>query len=214
MYRICRMLLAILLAYAAQTTILPYFKMWGSVPDLLLCVLISLSIHAGEASGRIFPRIFAGLCLGLFVSLILEATYRGTPGLTTVIHVVAGLYAALTPAYLNKQLEQRAIGKKARKRLHLAIPSLLIAIGSMASETLHVAYSYLSGVDLTFFHLFRIIYATVISFGIGLIGHRFLSQWVDRPFHATGIAKWIMRRRSKGKPVKSPQTGASPDLPL
>lgn len=211
MYRICRMLLAILLAFAAQTTILPYFKMWGSVPDLLLCVLLSLAIHAGETSERTIPRIYAGLCLGLFASLILEATYRDAPGLTTVIHVVGALYAALMPAYLSKHLDLKAMGKKARKRLQSIIPSLLIAVGAMASEALHVAYTYLSGVDLTFFHLFRILYATVLAFGIGLIGHRLLAQWVDRPFQATGIGKWLNKRRSKGKPIKTSPTNASPN---
>ena len=211
------MLLAILLAYTVQTTILPYFKMWGSVPDLLLCVLLSLAIHVGETSERTISRIFAGLCLGLFVSLILEATYRDAPGLTTVIHVVGGLYAALTPAYLKKHLDLKAMGKKARKRLQSIIPSLLVAGGAMISEALHVAYTYLSGVDLTFFHLFRIIYATVLAFGIALVGHRLLAQWVDRPFQAAGIVKWLNKRRSKGKPIKAsqktPPANASPETP-
>lgn len=213
MFRICKMLLALLIAYAAQTTLLPYFKMWGSVPDLLLCTLISLSIHAGETSERAILRIFMGLCFGLFVSLILEATYRGAPGLTTVIHVVAGVYAAVTPVHVYKRLEQRAMGKKARKRLQAVIPSLLIAGGALASEALHVAYIYLTGVDLTFLHLFRIVYSTVTAFALGLVGHRLLAQWVERPFESMGIVKWLNKRRSKGKPVAAPQKDASPTAP-
>ena len=105
MRRVARAGCAVMLSYLLQATVLPYLKVRGAQPELILVVLFGL----GGALG-----MYGGLCAGLSAALILETVGGNIPVFSTVFCAGAGIFGA----FVTKRLDAISLpGNRGRERM-------------------------------------------------------------------------------------------------
>lgn len=167
MRRAARAGCAVLLAYLLQSTVLPYLKVRGVEPELILVVLFGLGASLG---------MYGGLCAGLSAALILETAGGNIPVFSTVFCVGAGVFGAFTAKRLN---ELSLPGNRGRERmLRRYAPKAAVALLVLAKELLYIIYFFLTGVTISGIHIFRTVFSAVEAGAIALLVLPLVSWWI------------------------------------
>ena len=119
--RVALVLVLLLTALLLQLTVLPLLGLPGATPDLLVVIVASLGLAAGEVRGAV-----AGFCAGLALDLVPPAD--GVLGLSAVVLTLVGYIAGLLGA------------RKDRSAVVTIGAVALLAAGSV------VAYAMLGGI--------------------------------------------------------------------
>ena len=147
MRRVARAGCAVMLSYLLQATVLPYLKVRGAEPELILVVLFGL----GGALG-----MYGGLCAGLSAALILETVGGNIPVFSTVFCAGAGIFGS----FVTKRLDAISLpGNRGRERmLRRYAPKAAVALLVLAKELLYIVYFFLTGVTISGIHIFRMVF--------------------------------------------------------
>lgn len=156
---------AVMLSYLLQATVLPYLKVRGAQPELIVVVLFGLGGTLG---------MYGGLCAGLSAALILETVGGNIPVFSTVFCVGAGVFGAFTA----KKLDELSLpGNRGRERmLRRYAPKAAVALLVLAKELLYIVYFFLTGVSIGGVHIFRMVFSAVEA-GVIALAVLPLVQW-------------------------------------
>ncbi|GHU67686.1 hypothetical protein FACS1894184_07990 [Clostridia bacterium] len=195
-WRTGRKTVVILAAYLIQVAVLPYFKIAGVMPDLMLGVLVALAASMAQREHRVPWRALLGATVGLGSALILEVTRKEPAGLTTVVCVLFGAGACLIPPAVERRLPPGRFSVKRRARIMQFLPCVMIGAAALLKESLMVVYFYLRGVSIGFTHIWRVLLALVLNLGMGFGGYHLLIRWVYCMPGETWVAKAMQRRQA------------------
>lgn len=188
MRRVFRAVFMVLLAYLVQATILPYFKIAHMMLDLLSITLYTI----GYAFG-----LYGGLMAGGLAALIMEVSAGDLAGLISVFCVLAGAFGAWTTIRLRSF---RIAGKRRREqRVKQFAPMVAIALFVMAKELVYVGYFYITGMDMTFWHIMKAVIAGLYAGGVSLVLLPLIYNFLVRSPEETMLAKWAQKRKDKNK---------------
>lgn len=146
MIRFILVLIQILLFFLLQSTVMPAFALAGTVPDLLLILVITVAYTRGRISGML-----TGLCAGLLTDLF----FNDIIGVCALFYLTIGYCAG----FARKIYEEKDYG----------FPILLIAAGEfLYSFACYVVYFLLRSrteIGFYFFHLIlpRMIYTVLVA---------------------------------------------------
>lgn len=205
MRRALRVTAAVLLAYLIQATMLPYFKVNGVMLDLMSITLITVGFSRGA---------YVGFTGGLLAALLMEVATGDLAGLTAVSCISAGAYGA----WLAKRVrEYTKVGNRRQERLVKQL-SPMAAAGLFVGlkDAVYVIYFYLTGVDIVFIHIFKVVISVVETALISLLFMPLLNGFLLRKREETLLFKWIVKRRARGKtgrPAPGKPPHADPPLP-
>lgn len=202
MRTILRIVFVILLAFLLQSTLLPYLRIAGMLPDVITITLFTVGFSLG---------LYYGLMTGVFCALIMEVASGELPALISVICLLAAALGAISVKRIDRiQMPGR---RGVERRVKQLAPMILIALFVMAKELLYSAYFYLVGMRLSLMHLMRPIAGGLYTGVSALLVFPVVSGFLLRKPEDTMVARWQKRRREKkeAKPVK-PTAGA--DVPV
>lgn len=167
MRRVARAGCAVMLSYLLQATVLPYLKVRGAQPELILVVLFGL----GGALG-----MYGGLCAGLSAALILETVGGNIPVFSTVFCAGAGIFGA----FVTKRLDAISLpGNRGRERmLRRYAPKAAVALLVLSKELLYIIYFFLTGVTISGIHIFRMVFSAVEAGVIALAVLPLVNWWI------------------------------------
>lgn len=167
MRRVARAGCAVMLSYLLQATVLPYLKVRGAQPELILVVLFGL----GSALG-----MYGGLCAGLSAALILETVGGNIPVFSTVFCAGAGIFGA----FVTKRLDAISLpGNRGRERmLRRYAPKAAVALLVLSKELLYIVYFFLTGVSIGGVHIFRTVFSAVEAGVLALAVLPLVQWWV------------------------------------
>ena len=195
MRKALRVTFAVLFVYLLQTTVLPYFKINGVMLDLLAITMCCIGFSCG---------MYTGFTAGLFAALIMETVSGDLAGLTAVTYIGAGPFGA----WLRRRiLEFTRVGNRAQERaIKQFAPMVAFGFYVALKETIYLLYFYLTGVDIGFIHIFRVLFAglqtMLLSFLLLPLEHWYLTRRPEDTFLGRLVAK--RRKEKKGKPDKKP----------
>lgn len=199
MRKALRVVVAVLTAYLLQATVLPYFKINGVMLDLVSITLCSIGFAAGP---------YVGLTAGLFGALLLEVLGGDLSGYTAVYCIVAGGFGAWIAIRVRnfKRVGNRALEKLVKR----FAPMVAFGVFELAKETIYVIYFYLTGVDIVFIHIFRVLIAGLETMLFSLVLMPLIRGFVLRGPEDTLLAKWLRKRQAKSgpKPLEPEMTPA------
>ncbi|MDR1600308.1 MAG: hypothetical protein LBS11_10650 [Oscillospiraceae bacterium] len=195
-WRTGRKAFAIVAAYLIQVTVLPYFKVGGVSPDLVLCALVALAASMGGQGYRAPWRALVGGTVGLGAALLMEVTRKEPSGFTTVVCALAGAGACLVPAAVERRLPPGRFTRRRRERIMRFLPCVMIGAAALTKESLMVVYFYLRGVSISFTHIWRALLAALLNLGMGFAGYHLLIRWVYCMPGETWVAKAARRRQT------------------
>jgi len=181
MLRTAKVSLTILLVFIIQVTVLPDLMPWMIRLDLLLCILVSLAVACGRVESKTSWRILIGLLLGFYTALLLEAAGTETPGTTTVLFALSGVWGTTFPASVERRLAPRRLSSRTRRRILSLVPSVAVLSAVLLKEIVYAVSFYMIGVTLSSVHVMRIFFSSLLAFVVGLFGYPLLSAWVTRP---------------------------------
>ncbi len=194
----------ILLAYLFQATALTYFKVNGVTLDLVSVVLYTVGFSLG---------LYAGVTGGLLGALVMEVVSGDLPGVISVSCVAAGALGALVGKRVR---EFTRVGKRTQERLVKRFaPMVVVGLFVIVREAIYVVYFYLTGVDIVFMHISRMLIAGVFAALVAVPLLPVLYGFLTRKDEETFVAKWRRKQKTKGEakslsPVKPPPA-ASPE---
>ncbi|MDR0928394.1 MAG: hypothetical protein LBM74_01610 [Oscillospiraceae bacterium] len=198
MRRLLRVVLLVVLAFLIQSIVLPYLKLGGVQPDLLHVTLLAIGLCG---------RRYMAVTTGLFAALLLEVLSGDLPGLTAVLALAAPCFGLLASWWLGK-LEMP--GSRLREKLiRLAAPALSAGLFIAGQELIYLAYFYLTGMEIDFAHILRLLWAALLALLIALPVVPFVRGFVLRPADQTFIAKRREKRREKRKNRQARHTDKS-----
>ena len=186
MRRALRVLVAVLSAYLIQAIILPDFKIAGVMLDVITITLYACGFSLG---------MYAGIAAGLLGAMILETVGGDLAGLTSVLCVTAGVWGA----WVHRRLSAFSlVGNRRRERLIKRFtPMLAVGAFIVCKELLYLAYFYLTGVDIVFIHIFRVVFAGVLGAAASLALLPLWRFFLLRRAEDTLLARRIRRHREK-----------------
>lgn len=193
MRKVVRVIVGVLLAYLLQTTVLTHFKINGNMLDMVSIMLFSIGYALG---------LYAGLMAGLLEALILEVLSGDLPGLTAFLCVAAGAAGAWIAVMLRRV---EVAGNRGLERIIKRFgPMAMVGVFVIAKETIYVAYFYLTGMEVSGWHVWRIITAGLEAAIASILLLPLIFNMTRRRPEDTMIAKWKKRRRAKreAKPAK------------
>lgn len=196
LWQLWRVAFALVAAYVLQTTLLSYLRIGGVTPDLLLAAVVTLAASLCTSDDNIVWRALVGLIVGLFAALMVEATGKEPPGLTTAALGLSGAAACMLPGYVERNLHPGRWTPKARARIMAALPYIMICALSLGKEALMVVLFYLRGVAIQRIHMYRVLFAGALNLAAGMAGSRALTAWVECPPNNTWAARWLRRRET------------------
>ncbi|MDR1263298.1 MAG: hypothetical protein LBK46_07390 [Oscillospiraceae bacterium] len=191
-----RKAVAILAAYLLQTTVLPYAKIGGVTPDLVLCTLVTLAASMAQREHRVPWRALLGATVGLSVALIMEVSRKEPPGFTTVVCALAGVGSCLLPPAVERRLPPGRFTVKRRASIMRFLPCVMIGAAALLKESLTTVYFYLRGVSITYTHVWRVLLALALNLAVGFSGYHLLIRWVYCMPGETWLAKAMQRRQA------------------
>lgn len=203
MRKVVRIVIAVLLAYAVQATVLPYLRVGGVMLDVMLIVLCTI----GYAMGY-----YAGITSGLLAAVILEAVSGDLPGMISFVSVAAGGFGAWAAT------QARRISMPGRRGLEQNIkryaPMVTATVLEIGKETLYVAYFYLTGMSIAWLHIGRILLAGLMVGVSSLVLMPLVAGFIRRRREDTFIVRRLERRRrrkkDKAKPLEETSAGSTP----
>lgn len=200
MRRVVRIVIAVLLAYAVQATILPYFRLGGVMLDLITITLCTVGYTSGY---------YAGLTAGVFCALILETVGGDLPGIVSVSSVAAGVFGAWVASKMRafslpgmRGVEQNI------KRVAPMVAAMLV---SLAKEMIYLIYFYLTGMSITLPHIGRVLLAGLEVGVFSLVLMPVIAAFIRRSPEASFVGKRVRRRKAKREAaaVRSEERGKS-----
>jgi hypothetical protein len=198
MRRLLRVVLLVVLGFLLQSTVLPYFKVGGVQPDLMHVVLLAIGLCG-------MP--YMAVATGLFAALLLEVLSGDLPGLTAVLALGAPCFGLLAHWWLGKLALP---GSRLRERIiRLAAPVLSAGLFIAAKELIYLGYFYLTGTEIGFSHVLRLLWAAVLAMIIALPVLPYVRAFVLRPADQTFIAKRRAKRGEKRANRQAKQTDES-----
>lgn len=199
MRTVARVTVAVLLAYLIQATVLPYFRINGVMLDLIVITVFT----AGYTLGA-----YGGIMAGLFAALILESISGDLSGFMAAASVLSGAYGAYVAPKVRGYTK---VGNRRQERLVKRFtPMLAAGLFEVVKEAVYVVYFYLTGVDLAFFHFFRMVFSGIEVALCSVVLMPLLMWFYVRRPENTLAAKWLRRRREKNAPRPvSPKVAAA-----
>lgn len=199
MRKAARIVFALLLAYAVQATMLPYFRINGIILDAITVVLYT----AGFACG-----MYAGIVTGLFGALLLEVLSGDLPGLTAVMAVATGGFGYYMARWTSRYA--RKDNRRLERLIKGAAPVIAVGFLVLIREIIFLLYFYLTGAELQAMHIFRAVQCSFITMLCALLLIPVVSRFILRKAEDTWFAKWRKRRRNRKKPK---ELGLTIELP-
>ncbi len=200
MRKALRVTFSLLAAFLVQSTVLPYFKAGGVLLDLVTVALFT----AGYALGP-----YAGVTAGLFAALLMESLTGDLGGLAAVACVASGAVGAWAAARLKRYVRP---GNRLKERIVRQFgPMVLVGLFVMGKESVNVVYFYLTGVDVSFVHAFRVVFAGCWAALWSLLLIPALVRFLLRKPEETFVAKWAAKRRARVKPEPAAKKTAAPE---
>lgn len=140
----------VVLSYLLQATLLPFLKVRGAQLDLISLMLFALGSVLG---------MYGGICCGLGAALILESVGGNIAGFTTVFCVLAPVFGA----YVHKRMLDLSLpGNRGRERMIKRLaPKAAVFLFVAAKEAIYVTYFFLTGVNIEFIHVFRVVFTAL-----------------------------------------------------
>lgn len=198
-----RVVVVVLLAFLLQSTLLPLFKINGIIIDLMSIVLFSV--------GYVFG-LYPGLTAGVFSALIMESISGDLPGLTAVICVGAGGAGAWMG--MNIKGIERPGQRRLERRIKRYAPMVLICVFVMLKEFLYVAYFYLNGMEMSFYHIWQMIQSGVYTGAVALVVYPLLQWYLERKPGESLVARVKAKRSEKTSPKKIAKKEEAVALPI
>ncbi|MCL1964751.1 MAG: hypothetical protein FWF69_06795 [Firmicutes bacterium] len=201
MRKALRVTFVVLLAFLLQSTILAYFKAGGVMLDLMVITLCSVGYACG---------IYVGTTAGLLGALVMEALAGDLHGLMAVTCVCAGGYGAWIAGRLQAFTR---VGNRMQERLIKRFaPMLGVGLFIILKEGIYVVYFYLSGVEIAFVHIFRMVFAGIEAALASLLLLPLTYWFLLRSPKDTFFARWLAKREARIRP--KPVIPPSPARPL
>ncbi len=152
MRKAARTVVLLLFAYLIQSAMLPYLKINGVMLDLVSVTLYTIGFTYGY---------YAGAMAGLLAALVMEVVGGDLPGYISVACVLAGGFGAYVAVRVSRFTR---VGKRGLERaVKQFAPMVAVGIYVIAKEAVYVVYFYLTGVDIGFIHIFRMLLAGVLA---------------------------------------------------
>lgn len=205
MRKVARVVVAVVLSFLLQSTVLPYLKLGRVMLDLMSITLFTIGYALG---------LYAGVMGGLLGAMIMEVLGGNLPGLSAAACLAAGAFGAWMAMRI------RGLTLVGRRGLEGIIkrfaPMVLIALFVLVHEFINLAYFYLTGTDITFSLVFKVLLAAFWAGVFSLVLMPLIYGFVRRKREDTLIAKWVRRQKARNRrkakdidPVK-PMEGAAP----
>lgn len=204
MRRALRITAAVLLAFLLQSVVLPYFKISGVIIDLIVITLYTIGYALGP---------YAGLTAGMLCALVMEVLSGDLPGLTAVVCIGAGAFGFWSAQKIR--LFRRPGRRALEQNIKQFAPVAAVALFEMGKEALYVVYFYLTGMDIVFRHILRILWAGIEVGLFSLFLIPLITGFLRRKPEDTWLAKRIRKRqaRVKARPVQSKPAGDARGMP-
>ena len=137
-----KLILAILLGYLCQVAVMPYFRVGGITPSLLIATTAIVTIGYG---------LLRGLWTGMFYGIVMEIMLPTVPMLNLLFYPISALLCAAFFADRSEaQLQyQRSIGKRGRNISPLLRTTLFALVNTLLYEIVNLVFMYLSGAEIT-----------------------------------------------------------------
>ncbi len=137
-----KLLLVVLLGYLIQVTIMPYVKVGGVVPSLLISVIAIVTVGYGK---------LRALWVGAFYGIVMETMLPTVPIMNLMFYPVSALFCSVFFAdkSASRLQYERSSGKAGRNispYLRTVLNAMAIAI---LYEVVNVVFMYLGGASLT-----------------------------------------------------------------
>lgn len=174
-------------AYLLQASLLSYFKINGVMIDVMAITAYSI----GYAYG-----IYPGLMSGMIISLIVEVT-SGDPAGLSLVYVAIGYLGAWI---VGRMRTFTRVGNRAMEQnIKRFAPLVFLAILAVAKESVYLAYFYLTGMDIAFGHVLKVLLAGLIMGVAALPLLPLLIRFLRRGPEDTFLAKRRARKLEKAK---------------
>ena len=157
-----RYLLVVMLGYLMHVCVMPYFRVGGVTPHLMIVVLSVITV----AHGRL-----RAYWTGCIYGLITETMRPTLPFFNLFMYPVLSLVAGLLFADKSeKRLEAERSMNKAARNVHPYIRTpLCSAVLMLLHEIVNVGYIYIGGTDLTADHISRAVTGVIVAVALALL---------------------------------------------
>ncbi|MBQ8201711.1 MAG: hypothetical protein IJZ74_08095 [Clostridia bacterium] len=137
-----KLLLIVLLGYLAQVTIMPYVKVGGVVPSMLIAVIAIITVGYGK---------LRALWVGAFYGIVMETMLPTVKMMNLMLYPVSALFCSVFFAdkSASRLQYERSAGKAGRNISPLLRTILCAAMNALIYEIVNVVYMYLGGTALT-----------------------------------------------------------------
>lgn len=143
-----RMFLVLLLAYLVQVSVMPYMRIGGITPSMIVVTIAVVTVAMGKI------RAFWA---GSFFGIVLEAMQPTFPLLNLMLYPISALLCSVL--FSDKSVQQidyeRSVGKVGRNLTPVVRTPLCAMTIISIYEIVNIIYIYLRGTDLTFTHIGR-----------------------------------------------------------
>ena len=152
----------VMLGYLIHVCVMPYFKIGGVTPHLMIAVLSVITV----AHGRL-----RAYWTGCIYGIITETMRPTLPFFNLFMYPVLSLVSGLLFADKSeKRLEAERSMNQAARNVHPYIRTpLCSAVLMLLHEIVNVGYIYIGGTDLTGGHINRALTGVIVAVGLTLI---------------------------------------------
>lgn len=192
MRRLIRVTVLVLLSYLLQATILPSFKIGGVILDVMSITIYTIGYACGT---------YSGMMAGVFLAAIVEVVSGDPPGLS-LIYVAIGYFGSWV---VRKMRAFTRVGNRTLEHnVKRFAPMVLLGVAAMAKETLYMVYFYLTGMEVGFGHISRVMMSGLWAAIAGFLLLPLEYGILRRKKEDTLLGKWKKRRieKSKAKPIE------------
>ncbi len=186
MRRAIRAAVLLLAAYILQSTVMGYLRIGDVIPDLVCLVLFAF----GTAFG-----LYGAIVGGIVGALLMEALSGELSGLTAAWCIAASGFAYWTSYQMRKPLKPGT--GQIKKSILRMIPPVAASTVEITKEGIQVFYFYLTGVDIGFMHLYRVMIAGIEMFVLAFFFIGPIRRFLLRPAEQTLISKWWRKHRER-----------------
>lgn len=175
----------VVLAYLLQSTVLPYLKVFGVMIDLMTITVFTIGYACGTYAG-----ILSGMMCAMFVEVL-----AGDPAGLSIVYPVIGYVGSWSVKRIREY--NRAGNRGFEKNVKRFGPMVLLGGTVAAKEFIYLAFFYLTGMDISFGHVSKVVLSGVVSGILALLLLPVIYRLLLR--EGSLIVKWWKKRRAKSK---------------
>lgn len=157
-FRVITTMLFLLLAYLIQACLIPYLKIGGVQPNIIFGYIAVITVLYGS---------WYSVATGVFAGLLVETLLSALPVVNAVAYPALAFAAAQFLAYKPERAMKPAKSARAEKLQKLYTPFLRVLIGAafmtLLYEIIFIVFYFLSGIPITFTHVFKALGAVLYT---------------------------------------------------